>query len=61
LPTFTEEQREELIGSLDFMGLNHYSTLYASVKDKKPQFGEFSTDPSWRKNYMVSFGQFDLL
>jgi beta-glucosidase/6-phospho-beta-glucosidase/beta-galactosidase len=69
LPTFTEEQREELIGSLDFMGLNHYSTLYASVKNEKSQFGgywtdvdvKFSTDPSWCKNYMVSFGQFDSL
>ena len=62
LPTFTEDQKKELIGSLDFMGLNHYSTLYASVKKEKSNYGgywtdmdvEFSTDPSWRKNYMVS-------
>ena len=62
LPTFTDAERQELVGSLDFMGLNHYSTLYASDKTEKSQFGgywtdmdvSFSSDPSWRKNYMVS-------
>eukprot|EP01032_Pedospumella_encystans_P013556 gene13556-15600_t len=28
LPVFTETQRERLIGSVDFLGLNHYSTRY---------------------------------
>ena len=62
LPQFIEAQKAEMIGSLDFMGLNHYSTLYASAKTEKSIFGgywadmdvEFSSDPSWRKNFMVS-------
>ena len=62
LPRFTNVQRQELIGSLDFMGLNHYSTLYASSKKEKSIYGgywadmdvDFSSDPSWRKNFMVS-------
>ena len=62
LPRFTNVQRQELIGSLDFMGLNHYSTLYASAKKEKSIYGgywadmdvEFSSDPSWTKNFMVS-------
>jgi beta-galactosidase len=60
LPTFTESQRQELLGSLDFMGLNHYSTLYASPRTNPLPYGgywndmdvTFSSDPAWRKNYM---------
>ncbi|VEU45281.1 unnamed protein product [Pseudo-nitzschia multistriata] len=60
LPEFTNSQRQEIIGSLDFMGLNHYSTLYASVKKEASIYGgywtdmdvEFSGDPSWPKNFM---------
>lgn len=65
LPTFTTEQQNELIGSLDFVGLNHYSSLYAAAKqpfrtNQPLEYGgywndmsvDFSTDPSWRKNYM---------
>ncbi|CAN1243218.1 Beta-glucosidase 18 [Linum perenne] len=29
LPSFTVEQRDYVKGSIDFIGLNHYSTLYA--------------------------------
>ena len=36
LPKFTLEQKEELVGTLDFVGLNHYSTLYAAAK-KQPE------------------------
>jgi len=62
LPEFTETQLLEIVGSLDFMGLNHYSTLYASAKtEPSPDGGywadmdvDFSSDPSWRKNIMVS-------
>ena len=60
LPKFTEKQKKELVGSTDFLGLNHYSTLYASIPEDKPTYGgywadmnvEFSSDPSWRKNFM---------
>mmetsp|Transcript_23241 Transcript_23241/g.49140 ORF Transcript_23241/g.49140 Transcript_23241/m.49140 type:complete len:549 (-) Transcript_23241:136-1782(-) len=60
LPQFTDAQRQEIIGSLNFMGLNHYSTLYASAKKEKPIYGgywtdmdvDFSSDPSWPKNFM---------
>lgn len=62
LPRFTDAQRLEMVGSLDFMGLNHYSTLYASAKTKRSFYRgywadmdvDFSSDPSWRKNIMVS-------
>ena len=60
LPQFTDAQQEEMKMSIDFMGLNHYSTLYASARKDKLAYGgywadmdvEFSSDPSWRKNYM---------
>lgn len=35
LPEFTEEQKTLMKGSADFLGLNHYSTLYASAE--KPE------------------------
>jgi beta-glucosidase len=60
LPEFTEEEKRELIGSTDFLGLNHYSTLYAAEPKETPAYGgywtdmhvDFSGDPSWRKNFM---------
>jgi beta-glucosidase/6-phospho-beta-glucosidase/beta-galactosidase len=63
LPRFTDAEQKELKGTLDFVGLNHYSTLYASAKKvKSPYQGywsdmdvEFSSDPSWRRNFMVGF------
>jgi beta-glucosidase/6-phospho-beta-glucosidase/beta-galactosidase len=62
LPLFTEAEQIELKGALDFMGLNHYSTLYASARKEIAPYGgywsdmdvEFSSDPSWKKNFMVS-------
>jgi beta-glucosidase len=34
LPSFTKEQRDRLKGSIDFLGLNHYSTKYYFSRDK---------------------------
>ena len=61
LPEFTEKQQLDMIGSIDFLGLNHYSTLYASAKTEPSTYEgywadmdvDFSSDPSWRKNFMV--------
>lgn len=60
LPHFTDVERKELIGSTDFLGLNHYSSLYAAVPKNSlnldgywaDMFVEFSSEPSWRKNFM---------
>jgi beta-galactosidase len=63
LPQFTNSERDELVGSVDFLGLNHYSTLYAQEPghmDKASSFDgywvdmrvTFSSDPKWRKNFM---------
>jgi beta-glucosidase/6-phospho-beta-glucosidase/beta-galactosidase len=35
LPTFTPEQKDLLKGSVDFIGLNHYTTHYASAEPAK--------------------------
>ena len=60
LPRFTAQQSKELIGTMDFLGVNHYSSQYATMPRKPPTFSgywadmhvEFSVDPSWRKNDM---------
>ena len=33
LPQFTDEDREMLLGSSDFFGLNHYTTMFAANSD----------------------------
>mmetsp|Transcript_26441 Transcript_26441/g.30076 ORF Transcript_26441/g.30076 Transcript_26441/m.30076 type:complete len:248 (-) Transcript_26441:15-758(-) len=51
---------DEIPYLLDFMGVNHYSTMYASKPKTKSMQGGYwmdmfvdvSTDPSWRKNFM---------
>jgi beta-glucosidase len=67
LPEFTPEERETLLGSSDFFGLNHYSTMYASEpkegKELDPslegnggmiedQAVHLSADPDWEKTQM---------
>lgn len=63
LPQFSNIERAELLGSVDFLGLNHYSTMYAQEPihtDKSSSFDgywadmhvTFSSDPTWRKNFM---------
>ena len=63
LPQFTPKQREELTMSVDFLGLNHYSTLYATSAATAAASAtdggywtdmavEFSSNPLWHTNYM---------
>ncbi len=65
LPEFTQEEKDMLLGSSDFFGLNHYTTMYASdahghaVDDIKGNGGisedqdvTLSNDPSWKKTSM---------
>lgn len=35
LPVFTEEQKQLLKGSTDFLGINHYTTIYCGVPSNK--------------------------
>lgn len=60
LPQFTKEDKEELMGSADFIGLNHYSSLLAHEPAEIPQYGgywadifvDFSAKDDWRQNDM---------
>lgn len=36
LPRFTEDERKELKGSLDFIGLNYYTAYYAQNAEAEP-------------------------
>jgi beta-glucosidase/6-phospho-beta-glucosidase/beta-galactosidase len=47
LPKFTSQQRSQLIGSTDFLGLNHYSSLLAS---RSPEEDDDSSDDSHTDN-----------
>jgi len=70
LPRFTPEQSEMLKGSADFLGLNHYTTHYASREEPKAhrvgaesgnggidsdQRMHLSADPTWTKTSMGWF------
>lgn len=60
LPQFTKGEVQKLVGSADFIGLNHYSSALASKPSKPPTYGGYwadqlvtlSDDPSWEKTYM---------
>lgn len=67
LPHFTKEERNQLLGSSDFFGLNHYTTLYAAnaragekitagiydnIGIASDQDVQLSADPAWRKTDM---------
>ncbi|KAF8041153.1 hypothetical protein BT93_B3162 [Corymbia citriodora subsp. variegata] len=44
LPKFTEEQSRQLKGSIDFLGLNYYTTYYAAYSPGNPLFKSYLTD-----------------
>lgn len=67
LPHFSAEDKDLLVGSTDFFGLNHYSTLFASHIDpdevveidpygnggiSEDQDVNLTSDPSWKKTDM---------
>lgn len=60
LPQFTEDEVQQLLGSADFLGLNHYSSALASKPSNPPTYGGYwaeqhvtlSDDPSWNKTDM---------
>ncbi len=66
LPKFTEEEKKMLLGSSDFFGLNHYSTMYVAHDDDKEkerdvyangglvedQDIELSKDENWKLTFM---------
>jgi len=60
LPVFTSDERQDLQGSADFLGLNYYSSLLAAEPKQKPTFGGYWADiftelsdlPTWKKSSM---------
>ena len=65
LPQFTIDEKKMLMGSSDFFGLNHYTTMYAADAHGHPvdnikgnggisedQDVALSDDPSWKKTSM---------
>lgn len=66
LPVFTDAQRKLLLGSSDFFGLNHYTTMYAAHQEgelseqsvygngglSEDQGVELSVDQNWQKTSM---------
>ena len=66
LPKFTEEEKKLVLGSSDFFGLNHYTTMYADASDGsktalsaeanggllEDQNLNLTADKSWKKTEM---------
>uniref|UniRef100_A0A7S4RGS9 beta-glucosidase n=1 Tax=Ditylum brightwellii TaxID=49249 RepID=A0A7S4RGS9_9STRA len=61
LPYFTDEEREGLLGSSDFLGLNHYSSMVVSQPTEPKTFGGYwgndmfvniHDNPNWKTNCM---------
>ena len=66
LPKFTAEQSKLLIGSFDFIGLNYYSTTYASdapdLSEARPSYLTDSlVTPACKDFNCLSFYQFPKL
>lgn len=60
LPRFTHEEKEQLLKSADFLGINHYSSFLASEPKEHATYGgywadmfvDFSVRDDWRRNDM---------
>jgi beta-galactosidase len=60
LPQFTTEEKNDIKGSSDFFGLNHYSSLMAAEPKEQPtysgywadMFVDFSAKDIWERNQM---------
>uniref|UniRef100_A0A453ALY4 Uncharacterized protein n=1 Tax=Aegilops tauschii subsp. strangulata TaxID=200361 RepID=A0A453ALY4_AEGTS len=46
LPSFTKVQSELIKGSFDFIGLNHYFSLYVSDRQTEPGIRDYNRDMS---------------
>jgi beta-glucosidase len=54
LPSFTKNQSELIKGSLDFIGINHYYSLYVNDRPLETGVRDYNTDMSIyiRGNYL---------
>ena len=60
LPSFTKDEKQQMRGSADFIGLNHYLSMVAAAPQTPPNYSGYwadqnvtlSDDPSWNKTYM---------
>ncbi|XP_022635228.1 cyanogenic beta-glucosidase-like [Vigna radiata var. radiata] len=55
LPEFTEEQSRLLAGSLDFLGLNYYTTNYAANRPKVEPSPTSKSEPSYTTDANVTY------
>ncbi|PON72197.1 Glycoside hydrolase [Trema orientale] len=58
LPTFTEEEKKLIKGSLDFIGVNYYTSRYAYKADPvepKHYLGDFLAKITTRSGYVYSY------
>jgi beta-glucosidase len=46
LPTFTRTQSEAVIGSVDFIGINHYSSVYVNDRPLEKGVRDYAADLS---------------
>ncbi|CAM9482036.1 unnamed protein product, partial [Heterosigma akashiwo] len=56
LPTFTAEQSKRLAGSFDFIGMNHYTSYYATYKPLSITGKGFNWFDWWDSEVMSAFG-----
>jgi beta-glucosidase/6-phospho-beta-glucosidase/beta-galactosidase len=61
LPSFTATERDRLLGSLDFLGFNHYSSWYVSPAASEQQRGRRNDAAGdWFLDQQTVVSKFDL-